>query len=60
MVSDTEGTKRELYDLTVDPNADHDVAATNQPVVEQLWQVLVDEAGGTLPEFKDHIGVVGG
>ena len=60
LISNTEGSKRELYDLTVDPGADHDVAATNQPKVDELWQVLVDEAGGTLPEFKDHIGVVGG
>ena len=60
LISNTEGTKRELYDLTVDPGADNDIAATNQPKVDELWQVLIDEAGGTLPEFKDHIGVVGG
>lgn len=60
MISDTEGVKRELYDLTVDPGADNDVAATNQAMVEKLWQVLVDEAGGTLPQFEENLGVVGG
>jgi hypothetical protein len=29
-------------------------------MVEQLWQVLVDEAGGTLPQFAENLGVVGG
>jgi arylsulfatase A-like enzyme len=60
LISDTNGDRRELYDLTVDPGANHDVAATNQPKVEELWAVLVDEAGGTLPQFEENLGVVGG
>jgi arylsulfatase A-like enzyme len=60
LISDTNGDRRELYDLTTDPGANVDVAATNQPVVEQLWQVLIDEAGGTLPQFQENLGVVGG
>jgi arylsulfatase A-like enzyme len=60
LISNTSGSHRELYDLTVDPDANVDVAAANQPIVDKLWQVLTDEAGGTLPEFKLHIGVVGG
>jgi arylsulfatase A-like enzyme len=60
MISDTEGTRRELYDLTTDPGADHDVADGNQAKLDELWAVLVDEAGGTLPEFEENLGVVGG
>jgi arylsulfatase A-like enzyme len=62
LISNTSGSHRELYDLTVDPDANHDVAAVagNQPIIDKLWQLLTDEAGGTLPEFKLHIGVVGG
>ena len=60
MVSNTNGDKRELYDLTADPGADNDVASTNQAMVEKLWHVLVDEAGGTLPQFEENLGVVGG
>jgi arylsulfatase A-like enzyme len=60
MISDTEGTRRELYDLRVDPGANDDVAAGNTDVTDKLWAVLNEEAGGTLPEFKKHIGVVGG
>jgi len=60
MISNTEGTRRELYDLRVDPGADNDISAGNTDVTDKLWAVLNDEAGGTLPEFKKHIGVVGG
>jgi arylsulfatase A-like enzyme len=60
MISNTEGTRRELYYLPDDPDANHDVAADHPDVTDKLWAVLTDEAGGTLPEFKKHIGVVGG
>lgn len=60
MISNTEGTRRELYHLPDDPGANHDVAADHPDVTDKLWAVLTDEAGGTLPEFKKHIGVVGG
>lgn len=60
LISDTNGNRRELYDLRVDPGADTDVAALNQGVVDTLWAVLVDEAGGTLPQFEENLGVVGG
>lgn len=60
LISDTNGDRRELYDLTVDPGADNDVAAGNRAKVDELWAVLVDEAGGTLPQFEENLGVVGG
>lgn len=60
MISDTNGDRRELYDLRTDPGATVDVAAQNQPVLDELWAVLVDEAGGTLPQFQDGLEVIGG
>lgn len=60
MISNTNGDERELYDLTVDPGATNDVAATNEAKLDELWQVLVDEAGGTLPQFQENLGVIGG
>jgi arylsulfatase A-like enzyme len=60
LISDTEGKRRELYDLTVDPGANSDVASGNQAKIDELWAVLVNEAGGTLPEFEENLGVVGG
>ncbi|HKG02378.1 MAG TPA: sulfatase [Conexibacter sp.] len=60
MISDTEGTRRELYDLRTDPGANDDIASGNQAKLDELWAVLVNEAGGTLPEFEENLGVVGG
>lgn len=60
LISDTNGDRRELYDLSVDPGANTDVAVGNQQVIDELWAVLVDEAGGTLPQFEENLGVVGG
>lgn len=60
LISDTNGDNRELYDLRADPGATTDVASGNQAIIDELWAVLVDEAGGTLPQFQDNLGVVGG
>jgi arylsulfatase A-like enzyme len=60
LISDTNGDRRELYDLRADPGANTDVASGNQQVIDELWAVLVDEAGGTLPQFEENLGVVGG
>lgn len=60
MISDTNGDRRELYDLNADPGATVDRAAGNQAKLDELWAVLVDEAGGTLPQFQDGLEVIGG
>jgi len=60
MISNTDGSRRELYDLNADPGTDVDVAAQHPDKVQELWDVLVQEAGGTLPVFQDKYGVVGG
>lgn len=52
--------RRELYNLVDDPGTTVDVADRHPEKLEELWQVLVDEAGGTLPVFHEKIGVVGG
>ncbi|HST40042.1 MAG TPA: sulfatase [Conexibacter sp.] len=62
MISTPDGSRRELYDMVNDPGNERDVAGDspeNRAKVEELWTVLVNEAGGTLPVFHDHIGVVG-
>jgi hypothetical protein len=40
----------------------HDVAAEHPEIVDQLWKVLEDEAGGTLPQFgaSGKKAVIGG
>ncbi len=63
MISTPDGSRRELYDLVNDPGNTRDVSGTGPEAtakIDELWTVLVNEAGGTLPVFHDHIGVVGG
>lgn len=59
LIAPDAGRTRQLYDRRADPGETVDVAARHPDVVAQLWQVLVQEAGGTLPTFEDH-GVIGG
>jgi arylsulfatase A-like enzyme len=51
LLSDSEGRRKRLYDRRRDPRELHDVAAEHPEVVDLLWRVLEEEAGGTLPQF---------
>jgi arylsulfatase A-like enzyme len=51
MIADSEGLHRRLYDKRADPRELHDVAREHPAIVDRLWQVLSNEAGGTLPQF---------
>jgi arylsulfatase A-like enzyme len=51
LLSDSEGLRKRLYDRANDPQELTDVAAQHPEIVDQLWRVLEDEAGGTLPQF---------
>jgi arylsulfatase A-like enzyme len=50
-ISDSEGRRKRLYDKHSDPLELKDVAAEHPEMVERLWKILADEAGGTLPQF---------
>jgi arylsulfatase A-like enzyme len=52
LLSDSEGRRKRLYDRRRDPRELHDVAAEHPEVVDMLWRVLEEEAGGTLPQFE--------
>ena len=54
------GEGRRLFDTENDPGELRDVAAGNPEMVEKLWNVLIDEAGGSLPMFGQKQGVLGG
>jgi arylsulfatase A-like enzyme len=51
LLSDSEGRRKRLYDKRNDPDELHNVAAEHPEIVDRLWKVLEDEAGGTLPQF---------
>jgi arylsulfatase A-like enzyme len=52
LLADSEGMRKRLYDKRRDVRELHDVAAQHPELVERLWRVLSDEAGGTLPQFS--------
>jgi arylsulfatase A-like enzyme len=62
LLSDSEGMRKRLYDRSKDPQELTDVAAEHPEIVDLLWRVLEDEAGGTLPQFgaKGSKAVIGG
>jgi arylsulfatase A-like enzyme len=62
LLADSEGRLKRLYDKRSDPRELHDVAAEHPEIVDRLWRVLEDEAGGTLPQFgaSGAKGVIGG
>jgi arylsulfatase A-like enzyme len=51
LISDSEGRRKRLYDKNEDPLELEDVAEQNPEIVDRMWRVLEDEAGGTLPQF---------
>jgi hypothetical protein len=59
LISDSEETEQQLYDSQEDPQQTRNVADQNRDKVDELWQALVDDAGGTLPQFADE-EVIGG
>ena len=59
-INDSEGNDPpELYDSQEDPSQTRNVADQNPEKVAELRQALVDDAGGTLPQFADE-EVIGG
>ena len=54
--------RKRLYDKKNDPKELVDVAAEHPELVDQVWRILEDEAGGTLPQFGRNGGkaVIGG
>ena len=62
LLSDSEGKRKRLYDKAHRSQELRDVAEEHPEIVDRLWRVLEDEAGGTLPQFARGGGkpVIGG
>ena len=59
LIAQSEGGERRLYDTEEDPDELSDIADDDPDKVDELWQALIDDAGGTLPQLGEN-GVVGG
>src|SRR5918992_1702723 len=52
MVSRNDGSDARLYDLTIDPEMNRDLASSNQDVVDRMWNdYVLKDAGGPLPRY---------
>jgi len=59
LVSDSRGDRKRVYDKKKDPIEYENVADEHPEQVDRLWSALLDDAGGTLPQFGSK-GVTGG
>lgn len=59
LIAQSKGLERRLYDSQEDPGELTDIAGSEPDKVNELWQAMIDDAGGTLPQLGEN-GVVGG
>ena len=54
LIADNRGEERSLYDLRQDPHEFFDVVKDNPKVSEELYQQVLESAGGPLPYYEGH------
>jgi arylsulfatase A-like enzyme len=59
LIAHSERRRIRLFDTQTDPEEVDNIAEQNPEIVERLWRVLEEEAGGTLPQLGDDV-VMGG
>jgi arylsulfatase A-like enzyme len=59
LIAHSEKRRIRLFDTQADPEETINLAEQNPEKVEELWAILEQEAGGTLPQFGDEM-VMGG
>ena len=52
LIGDNQGNERTLYDLRMDPHEFTNVVNQNPSVSEELYQTVLDAAGGPLPYYE--------
>jgi arylsulfatase A-like enzyme len=52
LIADTRGESRKLYDLTLDPFEIHNVVDQHPKLGEELYQQVLEVAGGPLPYYE--------
>jgi arylsulfatase A-like enzyme len=52
MFAKNDGSNALLYDLRIDPEMNTDIAASNQDVINRMWNdYVLEDAGGPLPDY---------
>jgi arylsulfatase A-like enzyme len=55
MFAKNDGSNALLFDLRTDPNMDKDIAASNQDVLNRMWNdYVLKDAGGPLPKYGNE------
>jgi arylsulfatase A-like enzyme len=55
MFAKNDGSNALLFDLRADPNMDNDIAASNQDVLNRMWNdYVLKDAGGPLPKYGNE------
>ena len=54
LIADCRGQERKLYDLVLDPEERKNVVDENPRLAEQLYQQVLESAGGPLPYYTDE------
>ena len=52
LIGDNRGEERSLYDLPADPHEFFDVVKENPKLSEELYQQVLEAAGGPLPYYE--------
>jgi arylsulfatase A-like enzyme len=54
MFAKNDGSNALLYDLRTDPNMHHDIAGSNQDILNRMWtDYILKDAGGPLPKYTN-------
>jgi arylsulfatase A-like enzyme len=54
MFAKNDGSNALLYDLRIDPEMNTDIAASNQDVINRMWNdYVLEDAGGPLPTYRN-------
>jgi arylsulfatase A-like enzyme len=52
MFAKNDGSNALLYDLRIDPEMNTDIAASNQDIINRMWNdYVLEDAGGPLPDY---------
>jgi arylsulfatase A-like enzyme len=54
LIADCRGQERKLYDLTTDPWERKNVVDDHPRLAEELYQTVLEQAGGPLPYYSDE------
>lgn len=54
LIATNKGEKAKLYDISIDPDQNNDIAGSSPEIVERMFGLVLEDAGGEeLPQYED-------